>query len=140
MSKDSAFPYEDILYLSRPPSPGRAKMSGSDRAAQFSPFAALSGYGDIIEETRRITQPRRELTEEETDKINRQLRFLSTLSQPRVSVTYFQPDATKPGGAYLTVTGTVKKIDAYRKTLVLTGGQSIPMADIFQLCSDCLEE
>lgn len=129
------FPYEDIINLSRPESPGRVKMPGRNRAAQFSPFAALSGYSEVIAEVGRLTQERRYLTEEETEKLGRRLFFLSRHNTPpqEITVTYFQPDPRKPGGAYRTVTGTVKKIDAYRKTVILSSGLSIPMGEIFSL-------
>lgn len=129
------FPYEDIINLSRPESPGRVKMPGRNRAAQFSPFAALSGYSEVIAEVGRLTQERRYLTEEETEKLGRRLFFLSRHNTPpqEITVTYFHPDPRKPGGAYRTVTGTVKKIDAYRKTVILSSGLSIPMGEIFSL-------
>lgn len=129
------FPYEDILHLSRPESPRHAKMANRDRAAQFSPFAALTGYSQAIAEAGRLTQPRRYLTEEETAKLNDRLLYLARNNVPpqEITVTYFQPDLRKPGGAYLSVTGTVKKIDPYQKVVILSDGRAIPMEDIFHL-------
>lgn len=129
------FPYEDIINLSRPESPGRVKMPGRKRAAQFSPFAALSGFSEVIAEVARVTQERRYLTEEETEKLGRRLYYLSRHNTPpqEITLTYFVPDPRKPGGAYHTVTGTVKKIDAYRKTVILSDGLTIPMGEIFSL-------
>lgn len=140
MRNNSPFPYEDILHLSRPATPRQAEITKQARASQFSPFAALRGFDHVLAEIERDTQQRRELTEEEKEKLNRQLQFLDSLFQPTVTVTYFQPDATKSGGAYLTVSGTLKKIDAYRQTLVLTEGQVIPIGEIFALNSDCFGE
>lgn len=90
--------YNDILHLPHPVSPRRAHMSRLDRAAQFAPFAALTGYDESIQETARVTQEFRELEEGQIAQIDEALRFLQTQDHPEVTVTYFQPDPKKPGG------------------------------------------
>ena len=127
--------YEDIVELSRPRPRGRAPMSHLDRAAQFSPFAALTGYEESIEETARLTEACRELTEEEKGRINERLRILSEAGpgQTRVSIRYFQSDEWKTGGAYVTVSGSVRKVDAYAQRVEMADGTCIPMEAICSL-------
>ena len=127
--------YDDIIGLSRPDSPGRARMSAYDRAAQFSPFAALTGFEDAIEETGRLTVDRIELDEggkqlldEKMQKIRQQLP-----EHPEVTVVWFCYDERKAGGAYLRTTGCVKKIDTYLGVLLLTDGQTIPLGEIHSI-------
>ena len=110
-------------------------MSGYDRAAQFSPFAALTGYDGVIEETARLTE--REVSmdvgaEAELDEKLREIRERIHL-RPEVTVTYFKPDSRKSGGAYVTVTGRVKKIDAYTNTVCFADGTAIPIEQIFKI-------
>ena len=93
--------YDDIIDLPRPKS-RHEPMPMSDRAAQFSPFATLTGYGDAIDETARLTDVRIELSEEERAELDYKQQYLSTLDAPTVSVTYFVPDERKSGGAYVT--------------------------------------
>ena len=113
--------YQDIIDLPHHVSETRPPMPMSDRAAQFSPFAALTGYDEAIGETARLTDRRRELDENELEALNRQLQ--SILDQPedsrKVSVTYFRPDGKKTGGAYVTVTDRLKKIDMDAGLLIL---------------------
>lgn len=127
--------YEDIVDLPRPAPRGRAPMSRLDRAAQFSPFAALTGYEETIEETARLTEACRELTEEETGRLNEKLRILSewAAQQPEVSIRYFRWDPLKAGGAYVTVSGRVRRVDAYTRQVELTDGTCIPMEAISAL-------
>lgn len=129
------FPYEDIIDLPRPVSENRAKMSNADRAAQFSPFAALSGYEEAINETARLTQQRIELTEGEKMLLNETLQeILERIhTQPRISVTYFQPDLRKEGGEYVTETCHIRKVDAYGRGILRTDGKMIPFEDIIAL-------
>ena len=114
--------YGDILYLSRPESPHRARMSMIDRGAQFSPFAALVGYEDAIAETARLTDFQIELTDGAKAELNALLQSLAENVRrcPEVRVTWFMPDERKSGGAYVTAMGCVKKVDPYREMLVLT--------------------
>ncbi len=130
-----AGPYDDILYRSRPVSTAHPPMSRADRAAQFSPFAALTGYEAAVRETARLTQGRITLSEEEKESINRVLLYLQDhlSEQPPVLVTYFLPDQKKDGGAYLTLRGTLRRIAPLERQLLLTDGTQIPIDNITQL-------
>ena len=127
--------YYDIKQFSRPHYDDHPKMSISDRAAQFSPFAALTGYDAAVDETARYTEIREELTEDEVNKLNDDLnRLLDMLDErPEIRVTYFVPDKRKSGGSYKTKIGIVKKIDEYQKILVLEDGCRIPLEDISEI-------
>ena len=131
-------PYEDILHLSRPVSGRHAPMPLPDRAAQFSPFAALTGYEAVIAETGRLTQPQIELDEGSVEVINSQLNcLLSRLPQkPVVTVVWFQPDPRKEGGSYLHKTGTVKKLDAIGQYLEFTDGTGITFSQLLSVQLD----
>jgi len=108
-------------------------MSIEDRAAQFAPFAALTGYDDVLTETARLTQRPVFLTEESLEELNRQLKLAAVKidTQPEVTMTVFYEDARKEGGRFETVTGNLKKIDLYQGGLVLTDGREIPF---FRIC------
>lgn len=110
-------------------------MPVSDRAAQFAPFAALTGHGAAVKETARLTQERIELDESCKAVINRRLIDLKKCSdkEPAVSVTYFVEDTKKAGGAYVTVTGCVKWVDEYKRLVVLRDGTRIPIDEIIEL-------
>lgn len=127
--------YDDIIDLPHHVSAKRAKMSLVDRGAQFSPFAALTGFDAAIQETGRLTDARVELTESAKAALNEKIRHLADTAnrQPRVTVTYFLPDQRKSGGEYITVTGQVKKVDPYIGAVILTDGRRIPFADITQI-------
>lgn len=127
--------YDDIIGLPHHQSTRRAGMPMTDRAAQFSPFAALTGYEDVIEETGRLTQPAVELTESSIQNIDEKLQILgqSCHQFPAVTVVYFQPDLRKSGGSYVTATGCVKRVDPYSQLLQLTDGRQIPLAAILEL-------
>ena len=144
--------YEDMLYLKRPVSRNHPPMDIMDRAAQFSPFAALTGYGDAVKETARQTERKQELDEYEKAALDEQLHELEAQMQggklsgaqtavaqsagsgvqsagglpaepqPQVTITYFVPDEHKEGGAYRTITGAVKKIDYYGRRIILENG------------------
>lgn len=134
--------YDDIIGLPHHQSPWRAGMSMTDRAAQFSPFAALTGYEDVIEETGRLTQPAVELTESSIQKIDETLQILgqSCHQFPAVTVVYFQPDLRKSGGSYVTVNCCVKRVDPYSQLLQLTDGRQIPLAAILDLTIESKKE
>jgi hypothetical protein len=134
--------YDDILHLSRPESPNRARMSMVDRGAQFSPFAALVGYDAAIAETARLTDFQIELTEGAKAELNETLRNIAENVRrcPEVHVTWFVPDERKSGGAYVTGHGCVKKVDAYREILVLTDGREIPFGCIYEIEQVCRAE
>ena len=127
--------YDDIIHLSRPDSHRRAKMSNYDRAAQFSPFAALTGFDAAIAETGRLTEDRTELDEGGKQLLDEQMRaVLDLLSEkPKVTVVWFCYDERKAGGTYVSTTGNVKKVDTYTGKLLLTSGQAIPLGEIFQI-------
>jgi len=124
--------YDDIIHLPRPQFGRRAKMSLADRAAQFSPFAALTGYDAIIQETGRLTDECTELTESAREDLDRQLRVIveELENEPRIAVTWFCPDSYKDGGEYRKMQGNVKKLDAYERQLTLTDGTVIPIGRI----------
>lgn len=130
-------PYDDIINLPRHTSPSRPHMSAYDRAAQFSPFAALTGYGSAITETGRLTDKKVELDEYSKAELNEKLVKIQDqiAAQPEVLITYFQPDKKKSGGAYITATGCVKKIDAYERTVIMQDATKIPIDDILEI--DC---
>ena len=111
------------------------QMSMEDRAAQFSPFAALTGYDAAIAETARLTDQRVELDEYERQALNEKLQFISEHlnEHPKVSITCFVPDARKDGGEYVTLTGKVKKIDDYEHRIVLMDGSRILMEDVIRI-------
>ena len=132
MSNDSTSPYADIINLPHHVSERHPQMPMEKRAAQFSPFAAMVGHDAAIRETARLTEERIELSEEEMAIIDGQLRILQEhiKKQPEITVTYFQPDEKKSGGAYVTVTGSAKKVDEFERILILRDGTVIPIDDI----------
>lgn len=127
--------YEDIIDHPHHVSKKRPQMSMHDRAAQFSPFAALTGYEAAIAETARITDRRVELDEYELQKLDEQLqKILEHLQeQPEVDITYFKPDERKEGGSYVTKRGHVKKLDEYEQVLTMTDGTRIEIAEIVEI-------
>ena len=134
--------YGDIIGLSAPVSLKHPKMTGLKRAAQFSPFAALTGYEDEVQEAARLTDARMELYGDMQQEIGEKLRFLSLhLSMaPEVSAVYFLPDERKAGGSYESAGGTVKKIDTYEGVLVFQDGKKIPFQDLITLSGEIFRE
>lgn len=128
-------PYEDIIHLSRPVSKTHAPMSLLDRAAQFSPFAALAGYEDALAETARLTETPIELDVDAKADLNEKLVCLQAhiAAFPQITVTYFEPDLWKAGGAYVTVTGTVRKLNSLEKWLLLDNGTRIFFGSILSM-------
>ena len=126
------FKYDDILDLPRPKSK-HEPMPMSDRAAQFSPFAALTGYGDAIDETARLTDRRIELSEEESAELDYKQQYLATLDAPTVTVTYFVPDERKSGGAYVTHTGVLKRVDEVERMVVFKDGLRVPLDEVMDI-------
>lgn len=128
-------PYDDIINLPHHVSDRRPRMPRDKRAAQFSPFAALTGYDAAIGETARLTGTRLELDEYAIAALNKKLGILADeiAARPEVVVTHFQPDAKKEGGLYVTTTGTVKKIDEYARDIVLMDGRRIPVEDVVEI-------
>lgn len=133
--------YADIINLPHHVSTTRPRMSMVDRAAQFSPFAALTGYDAAVKETARLTNERIELTDENKAMLDGKLQMiLEQLPQrPEVTITYFVPDRKKTGGAYISVTGVVRKIDEYAQSIVLEDGTEIPIEQIYEIESDLFE-
>lgn len=127
--------YRDIIALPHRVSATRPQMPLRDRAAQFSPFAALTGYEDVIDETARLTDSRIELSESKQAELDKKLQIiLENISErPEVKITYFVPDKRKSGGAYETAVGFVKRIDEYALTLIFTDSRTIPIADIYSI-------
>ena len=124
--------YDDIIDLPRPKSK-HEPMPMSDRAAQFSPFAALTGYGDAIDETARLTDARIELSEEERAELDYKQQYLATRDAPTVTVTYFVPDERKSGGAYVTHTGVLKRVDEVERMVVFKDGLRVPLDEVMDI-------
>lgn len=133
--------YDDIIGLPHPTSARHPRMPISDRAAIFSPFAALSGHSAALAESARLTDQKIELDEDTKAELDRKQAVLLEHigEQPEVTVTWFQPDERKDGGAYVTVTGRLKKIDEVGRTLTLLDGTSIPLEDVVGLESSCFQ-
>lgn len=134
--------YDDIIHLPHHVSKKHPQMSMEDRAAQFSPFAALTGYDAAIAETARLTNQRVELDEYERQALNEKLQVISEhlKEHPKVTITYFLPDARKDGGEYVTVTGNVKKIDDYEHRIILMDETRILMEDVISIEGVVLKE
>lgn len=130
--------YDDIIDLPHHVSSRHPPLSPMSRAAQFSPFAALTGYEDAVMETARLTDTKLELDEEEKGRIDGRLRILREhiREAPAVRVDYFLPDERKSGGAVHTAGGTVKKVDEYAGILLLADGTVIPFEDIYAIESE----
>lgn len=130
--------YKDIINMPHHVSKIRPQMSMRDRAAQFAPFAALVGYDDAVKETARQTSKRIELLDEQVAIINEKILLLIELikDNPKIFITYFAPDKKKDGGIYITINGTVKKIDEYNKLIIMQDGRTIKMDDIFDIQGD----
>lgn len=139
--------YDDIIHMSHHESKKHPRMPVADRAAQFSPFAALTGYADAIWETARQTTEKPELDEHEKVILDRQLAVLSeavrredSASVLWISVSYFKPDEKKTGGRIVTVEGVLRRIDRYRRVLVLADNVEIPVDEIVRMEHPLLEE
>ncbi len=135
---EAPFPYQDIIDLPHPEPQGRPRMTMANRAAQFSPFAALTGYGAAAREEARLTGEKQELSEDMKDLLDARLTLLDQCQQQRpvVTVTWFRPDEKKAGGRYETVTGRVKRLDGAGRVIELTDGTRIPLGDLRQLEGD----
>ncbi|MDD3254127.1 MAG: hypothetical protein PHV18_16475 [Lachnospiraceae bacterium] len=131
--------YDDIIDLPHHVSLTHPHMAIPDRAAQFAPFAALTGHEAAIKETARLTADKIILSEDARALLDEKLQFLLEQSgeKPLVSFTFFLPDGQKSGGAYITQSGTIKKMDLYQNTLILTDKTVIPIDDILEIEGDC---
>ena len=134
--------YDDIINLPHHVSKKHPQMLLRDRAAQFSPFAALTGHKATINETARLTDEKQILSEDVIAKLNEQLNFIkeNISTNPIVTITYFVPDDRKSGGAYISNTGVVKKINEYNHTVILTDKTVIPIEQISEMQSDIFSE
>lgn len=135
-------PYDDILHLPHPTSKNHPRMPIADRAAQFSPFAALTGHKAAIEETARVTERRIELDEDAKEQLDQTLQLLLERidEQPEITVTWFSPDKKKAGGQYHTATGKLKRIDSREGRLILTDGVQIPLEDLLEIRSESFQD
>lgn len=135
MKQKPGNPYEDMLELPHPVSKMHPQMPRRDRAAQFAPFAALTGYEEAVREAARITEEKMILDEDSKVQLDWKLRCLQekVKEQPIITVTYFMKDERKKGGKYVTVTGVLKKIDSYTYQFVLENGEEIPVEDVVSL-------
>ena len=126
--------YAHIIDLSRHISPTREPMSAHDRAAQFAPYSALSGYEETVEETARLTERRIELDEGEIEVINRRLTALIHKEEPTMAkITYFEPDRRKSGGKYITLCGEIAYIDSIKRLIRMIDGRAVPIDEILGL-------
>lgn len=127
--------YDDIMYLPYHKSVTHPHMKVIDRAAQFSPFAALTGYDAAVKETARLTEERVELDEYMKEALSYRLQIIADQlkENPEIAITYFQSDDKKDGGAYVTAISTVKKIDEYKRVILMNDGTVIPIDDILRI-------
>ena len=130
--------YKDIIDMEHPTSKKHKRMSLYARAAQFAPFAALTGHDDALKETARLTEERVELDEDTLARLNERLNIVAEniSSDAEVFITYFLPDEYKDGGSYPTIKGVVKRIDEYENVIIMTDGQKIPINQIYGLESE----
>ncbi|HIS56499.1 MAG: hypothetical protein ACLU6W_02885 [Lachnospiraceae bacterium] len=135
-------PYDDMIEMPHPVSRNHPPMSMEDRAAQFLPFAALSGFGNVIRETARRTEKRPMLSESCQEDLKRKLDILgeSIFRHPEVSITYFLPDPQKEGGSHVTAAGKIKRIDDIRHRICLEDGTLIPFSAILEIESEFLDK
>ena len=131
----TTYKYDSIMNFPHHVSRTRLQMPMSDRAAQFAPFAALTGYDSAIKETGRLTDERIELDEEALTALDMKYQLLMDAinEAPKVTITYFQPDERKAGGKYITATGAVKKVDDFERRITMQDGSKIPMDDVLSI-------
>ncbi len=134
--------YEDIIHLEHPTSSRHPRMPLEDRAAQFAPFAALTGHEAAIRETARLTDERDILSDDAIELLNDKLHVIAeNLGRDLpINITYFVPDEKKAGGAYVTHTGSVKKIDSYEQVLIMKDGTDIPIGQIREIEGELFDE
>ena len=132
------FPYEDIVNLPPHISKRHPQPSMMDRAARFAPFAAITGYEEMVLEEARVTEERVDLDEGALSLLNEKLNMIQEFldEEPEVTITYFEPDKKKYGGAYVSIAGVVKRIDEYEHFVIMTDGKKIRIEDIYAIGSD----
>ncbi len=133
------FPYKDILYLEHHTSLNHPRMSLINRAGQFSPFAALTGYDDKVKETARYTDSEIYLDEEKEEIIRNKLNIIeeNIKNNMEITITYFVKDKRKSGGEFKTISGIVKKIDTFKNEIIFTDKNKISLDNIIDICIDC---
>lgn len=124
--------YSDIISVPYRKSKKYKRMSQKDRAAQFAPFAALTGHKQLIQETQRITEEKREIDENKQQILNQKLNYFIETKE-KIKITYFKKDSRKAGGSYLTMIQSIKKIDMNNKTIMLQNKQIIKISDIYEI-------
>ena len=134
--------YDDIINLPHHVSATRPRMSMIDRAAQFSPFSALTGHDSAVKETARLTDQRIELSEDMKNEINDRLLFIAERKEenPEIEITYFKPDEKKEGGAYITAFGSIKRINEYDRVIIVNDGTKIQIDDIISIDEQIFEK
>ena len=132
------FPYEDIINLPPHSSKKHPQPTMMDRAARFAPFAAITGYEEMVLEEARVTEERVDLDEGALSLLNEKLNMIQEFidEEPEIKITYFEPDKKKSGGAYVSVTGIVKRIDEYEHFVIMMDGKKISIEEIYGLESD----
>ena len=127
--------YDDIINLPHHVSKRHPQMSLQNRAAQFSPFAALTGHEAAIQETARLTDSFIELSEDRKERLDEQLQMImeNLAQKPECEITYFQPDERKTGGSYVTVCGRIKKVDRFEQKIMFTDGTALPINHLFAI-------
>ena len=126
--------YKDIINLTHPASKKHPRMSMENRAAQFSPFAALTGYDNAIKEASRYIVNKKELSDEQKELISNKLNYINDnlLKKENIKITYFAKDKTKNGGIYKTINGIIYKIDLYNKAIIINK-QAISIYDVIEI-------
>ena len=130
--------YDDIINLPHHELTTRRRMPTANRAASFSPFAALTGYDEAVKETARLTSERIEIDDGAKEVLNEKLRIAVEKAdeRPEITIIYFLPDKKKSGGEYVTITAVVKRVDEYERLVVPTDKSTIPIDDIYDIEGD----
>ena len=131
--------YDDIINLPHHVSSRHPQMSMMNRAAQFAPFAALTGHAAAIEESARLTDEQHELADEDSEALNQKMAYLreNLHEHPTITITYFEPDKKKAGGKYKSIEGQLQNIDDYNQSIVLKRGEAIPLKSVLDIqCAD----
>jgi len=127
--------YRDIIELPHPTSKHHTQMASVDRAAQFSPFAALTGHSDVIDETARLTDERIVLSEDKIAELDHKLQMIAERinERPEIKITFFKEDELKDGGAYVDIVGKVRMIDRYKRALIMMDDAEIMFENIIEI-------
>lgn len=133
--------YDDIINLEHHVSKKHPQMSLEARAAQFAPFAALTGFDEELKEAERLTNERKIINEDLREKLDNKLQIIQKQIwvKPTITITYFVHDLRKQGGSYRTVSGKVKKIDRYKNIVILENKTEIPIVEIIDINSNLFE-